>query len=120
MLHFLLAFTVGLVTLPAVNDFLSTALMMPVATVCLTSHTAKWPERGMKEISGKWHRAMLLSLCVCHTGDGGFSSHDLVAIPSLPRGGYSENVSTCMALQGTICTMAVSPDFKALGLSSSF
>lgn len=37
-----------------------------------------------------------------------------------PRGGYWEKVSTHMALLGTICTMAVSPDFRALGLSSSF
>lgn len=66
MLHFLLAFTADLVTLPAIDDFLSTALITPTATVCLMSHTAKWPRRGRKEeeVSGKWYRRKSLSPCL--------------------------------------------------------
>ena len=44
MLHFLLSFTANLVTLPSVDVFLSTALMTPVAAICLMSCTTKWPE----------------------------------------------------------------------------
>lgn len=48
VLHFLLAFTADLVTLAAAAVFFSTALMMPTATVCLMSRTAKRPG-GQKE-----------------------------------------------------------------------
>lgn len=41
--HFLAVFMVDLVTLPLVTAFLSTALMIPMATVCLMSGTAKRP-----------------------------------------------------------------------------
>lgn len=37
-----------------------------------------------------------------------------------PRGGYWEKLSTHMGFPGTISTMAASPDFRDLGLSSSF
>lgn len=39
---------------------------------------------------------------------------------NLPRGGYSEKLSTHMGLPGTMSTIAASPDFRVLGLSSSF
>lgn len=38
----------------------------------------------------------------------------------LPRGGYWEKLSTHIGLPGIISTMAASPDFRDLGLSSSF
>lgn len=41
------------------------------------------------------------------------------AVP-LPRGGYWEKLSTHIGLPGIISTMAASPDFRDLGLSSSF
>lgn len=39
---------------------------------------------------------------------------------NLPSGGYSEKLSTHMGLPGIMSTMAASPDFRNLGLSSSF
>jgi len=43
---FLAAFSADFVTLPAVFSVLSTDLMMPTATVCLMSRTAKRPRGG--------------------------------------------------------------------------
>jgi len=47
LVHFFLAaFSADFVTLPAVLSVLSTVLMMPTATVCLMSRTAKRPRGG--------------------------------------------------------------------------
>lgn len=48
------------------------------------------------------------------------STSDLQRAVPLPRGGYWEKLSTHMGLPGIISTMAASPDFRDLGLSSSF
>ena len=100
MLHFLLSFTANLVTLPSVDVFLSTALMTPVAAICLMSCTTKWPEeegrmRHRREDSLPSVRGHFLP-----------RAQQQSSVPGSPRAGYSEKASTHMALLGTICTMA--------------
>lgn len=60
--------------------------------------------------------------CVVRTATSNFAhEHQSCCKPvNLPRGGYSEKLSTHMGLPGTMSTMAASPDFRDLGLSSSF
>ena len=63
-LHFLRAFTADLVTLAEAAVFFSTALMTPMATVCLMSRTAKRPggQNKKSEISEETQKARLLGL----------------------------------------------------------
>ena len=108
MLHFLLSFTANLVSLPSMDVFLSMALMTPMAAICLMSCTTKWPEE-----EGRMRHRREDSLASVR---GPFlpRAQQPSSVPGFSRTGYSEKVSTHMALLGNICTMAALPDFRAL------
>ena len=62
ILCFFLAFTADLVTFLAEDDFLSTASMTPVTTICLMSHTSQWPRGGYPE-NISTHMPLLGTIC---------------------------------------------------------
>lgn len=108
------AFWADLVTLPVDGAFFSTPLITPTATVWRMSRTAKRPaERGCQiqgNFMGEWNHFQRIP-----TRPKSYTTQQYS-----PSGGYSEKLSTHMGFPGTMSTMAASPDFRALGLSSSF
>lgn len=69
---------------------------------------------------GYWERLSMARARSAPTQPPRSSTGDHKGAVPLPRGGYWEKLSTHIGLPGIISTMAASPDFRDLGLSSSF